>query len=440
MCREVNVPVKKFLAATREPYRFAYIDKIKKTMKKNFHEITKSIYMGYSNGQLETSSGTGQGERGEPGLPVIGFNLTDDGNFDLYSKRLTDVADPVHDQDAATKKYLDDHISRKVASKAYVDSENSKQDIAINSKAEGDQALFLDGSKVMKGNFDMDTYKIVHLGDGSSSGDAVNFSQLLSHTDNHRRDYQLANSFKIYRDFGDKGELTKSSLVISGHQHLDLYNVGAIEGRGSGFRGEAWSSLKMTNTLERGIYTVVFEPFSFYNNLLNNETLLQSVHGDDNFRILPFSHDLQSNSGGNTPHSKAYIQFSSDGQSGEIKFQIRYYGSSYNEAGLNLLLFSRVLRGKHDDTFDHQLFDVKESDYGGEFLFFEDLHLNNNKITNVKDPVHDGDIVNKKYFKGNAVLLNGNNLMISNIDMSGRRIYNLPNPIGANQPATKKIC
>ena len=83
--------------------------------------------MGYSNGQLETSSGTGQGERGEPGLPGIGFNLTDDGNFDLDSKRLTDVADPVDDGDAATKKYVDD--------------ENARQDIAINSKAEGDRVL-----------------------------------------------------------------------------------------------------------------------------------------------------------------------------------------------------------------------------------------------------------------------------------------------------------
>ena len=69
-------------------------------------KISKSIYMGYSNGQLETSSGIGQGEKGEPGLPEIGFNLTDDGNFDLDSKRLTDVADPVHDQDAATKNIL----------------------------------------------------------------------------------------------------------------------------------------------------------------------------------------------------------------------------------------------------------------------------------------------------------------------------------------------
>ena len=38
MCGEVNVSKKNFLAATREPYSFAYIDKIKKTMKKNFNE------------------------------------------------------------------------------------------------------------------------------------------------------------------------------------------------------------------------------------------------------------------------------------------------------------------------------------------------------------------------------------------------------------------
>ena len=191
--------------------------------------------MGYSNGQLETSSETGRGERGEPGLPGIGFNLTDDGNFDLDSKRLTDVADPVHDQDAATKKYVDDHISSGAASKKYVDDENAKQDIAINSKAEGDQVLMLNGSSVMKSNLDMDTYKIVHLSDGSSPGDAFNFSQLLSHTDNHRRDYRLAPSFKIYKDFQDNAQLTESSAQIKDHRHLHLYDVGAIQGRYSGF-------------------------------------------------------------------------------------------------------------------------------------------------------------------------------------------------------------
>ena len=155
--------------------------------------------MGYSNGQLETSSGTGRGERGDPGLPGIGFNLTDDGNFDLDSKRLTDVADPVDDGDAATKKYVDDHIHSGAVSKKYVDDENARQDIAIKSKAERDEVLLLDGSKSMMGNLQMGKKKITDLGDGSDDRDAVNFSQLLSHTDNHQVNYHLQPSFTFTR-------------------------------------------------------------------------------------------------------------------------------------------------------------------------------------------------------------------------------------------------
>ena len=239
--------------------------------------------------------------------------------------------------------------------------------------------------------------------------------------------------------------------MISGHQHLDLYSVGVIGGRDTGFRGEAWSSLKMTNTLRRGIYTVVFETFSFaiYGPIgpsntnkvvLNDETLLYSVHGDAHFQIITFSHDWESDSGGNTSHSKAYIQFSSDGQPGEIKFQIRYYGRSYNHVSLDLLFYSRVLRGKHTNNFDHQLFDVKESEYDDEFLFFEDLHLNNNKITNLGSPQKDGDAITKKYFERNAVLSQrrvGNTLR-GDLDMDGNSIFDLPIPTGPSQPATKE--
>ena len=402
--------------------------------------------MGYSNGQLETSSGTGQGERGEPGLPGIGFNLTDDGNFDLDSKRLTDVADPVDDGDAATKKYVDDHISSDAASKKYVDDENARQDIAINSKAEGDRVLLLDGSKSMMGHLQMGSKKITDLDDGISDGDAVNYSQLISHTTDHKRDYQLASSFKFYRDFGDKGALTKSRRQISGHLHLDLYDVGGIEGRDTGFGGEAWSSLRMTNTLGRGIYTVVFETFSFgplsgssgaSTVILNDETLLCSVHGDAHFQIITFSHDWESGSGGNTPHSKAYIQFSSDGQPGEIKFQIRYYGRSYNNLSLDLLFYSRVLRGKHTNTFDHQLFDVKETESGNAFLFFEDIKMNDNQIFGLPQPTGPQQPATKKYVDDNALLLSGGN-MTGNIVMQGNRIYSLPIPTGLQQPATKE--
>jgi len=63
--------------------------------------------MGFSNGQVQSQSEDGKGEKGDPGLPSIGFNLTDDGNFDLESKRLTDVAEPMDKTDAATRNYGD---------------------------------------------------------------------------------------------------------------------------------------------------------------------------------------------------------------------------------------------------------------------------------------------------------------------------------------------
>ena len=268
-------------------------------------KISKSIYIGYSNGQLETSSGTGRSERGEPGLPRIGFSLTDDGNFDLDSKRLTDVADPVDDQDAATKKYLDDHA----ASKAYVDSENTTQNIAINSKAEKNSVLMLDGTKSMMGNVQMGRKRIRGLADGSDDGDAVNYSQLLSHTRDYVTHYQLVGSFRFYH--GSKEITQKRIIYINGHKgHKRNYEISGADHTDDGFGGEAWFDLKMTNNLPSGTYTVVFEifPIILDNNILNhqnNEVLLQSVHGDQIFQMITFSHDWQSNSGGNTPHSKA---------------------------------------------------------------------------------------------------------------------------------------
>ena len=66
--------------------------------------------MGYSNGILESDEKGGSGERGEQGLPGIGFKLTDDGNFDIDGKRLTDVSQPIDSGDATTKAYVDGEI------------------------------------------------------------------------------------------------------------------------------------------------------------------------------------------------------------------------------------------------------------------------------------------------------------------------------------------
>ena len=50
--------------------------------------------MSYSNGILSSPSAKGQpGPPGKPGVPGVGYKLTADGNFDIDTKRLTNVAE-----------------------------------------------------------------------------------------------------------------------------------------------------------------------------------------------------------------------------------------------------------------------------------------------------------------------------------------------------------
>ena len=150
--------------------------------------------------------------------------------------------------------------------------------------------------------------KITDLANGTADDHAVNLAQLKSYTDSHQNNYHLQPSFTFYRNFGNQKKVPQSNHIkpFSNHHHHGL-NWVKKEGSDSGFNGQAWVSLKTTNNLPVGIYTAVFELFSGLiftpTNItqLNNETLLQQVHGDANFKIITFSHDYQ------TTHSKAYI-------------------------------------------------------------------------------------------------------------------------------------
>ena len=357
--------------------------------------------MGFSNGQLEKLA-SGKGEKGDPGLPGIGFSLTDDGNFDIDSKRLTEVAAPIDKNDAATKEYIDSHISSGSVTKKYVDDGNTRQDIAINSKAEKTDVLLRDGTQSMLDNLDLNNHNIINLEDASENNEAVTFSQLKSHTDHIQNHYHLQPNMRFFKNFGDNAELSISNTAPNfkpkdhffyQHVHYNLYLV-EKEGFDNGFGGQAWTSLKMTNDgLKAGIYTVVFEIFirsAVSPPILSDETLITQVHGDDNYKVITFSHDY------NGKYTKAFIQFSSNGQPGEITFQIRYYGSRFRNF-LLFLFYSRVIAGKQNTHFNHNLLSVKSTDYSGTILYFEPINMNSQKIVNLSDPTDNKDAANKEY-------------------------------------------
>ena len=149
----------------------------------------------------------------------------------------------------------------------------------------------------------------------------IHFSQLLSHSDYQQANFHLKPSFTFFKHFRDESQLQTSNIVINNRNHLNLLSV-EKESQNS---GQAWASIKMTNNLPAGVYTVLFELFSYYNGILNDETLITHVYGDSNYKtIVTFTHDYR------TSLNKAVIQFTSNGQPGEITFGKRYYGSSYS--------------------------------------------------------------------------------------------------------------
>ena len=379
--------------------------------------------MGFSNGQLETLA-TGKGEKGDPGLPGIGFNLTDDGDFDIDSKRLTEVADPIDKNDAATKEYVDNNLSA-----AY---------------------LKRDGTTSMTGHLNMNNHKISDLEDATNDNDAVPLKQLKEMTTDHRTNYHLQPSFTFYKDFGDKAECTKGSIPIPGHtDHFELLEA-SREGAQSGY---AYSTVRLVNNLEIDPnYSIVFEIFGYDGTNIvadgdSDRLLFTNVTGNAN--IIDFSHDWFSN------YAKAYIIFNSSKRDVNIRLQFRYYGSS--NSNFKFLFFSRCVKGIQRTSFDHRLFNVKSTDFSGTILNFEPINMNNEKIINIGNPTGPKDATTKEYVddedakqdiaindlssrksdRSEVLLLNGSQNMTGNLSMNGNGIFSLPIPTGPQQPVTK---
>ena len=289
--------------------------------------------MSYSNGLLSSSS-TMSPQQGLRGIPGVGFKLTDDGNYNIDGKRLTNVGEPTGDNDATTKAYFESENSKK-ADKTYVDSEISK--VKVHSSP----------------------------------------------------NYHLQQSFTFYKDYGDKAELTKSNISITNHtNHLDLLEI-SRQGVQDSF---AYSNVKLTNNIDLGTYSILFEIFGYNGSNIvtdgdSDRLLFYNVEGDA--RISDFSHDWFSN------YAKSYIIFNNSKKDVSITLQFRYYGSS--NSNFKFLFFSRCVKGVQKTGFDHSLFNVPDVQDNHKILYFENLNLNGNLIDGLGDPVHLDSATNKKY-------------------------------------------
>ena len=323
--------------------------------------------MGYSNGQLETLE-TGKGEKGDPGLPGIGFNLTDDGNFDIDNKRLTEVADPTSKNDAATKEYVDDNIST--------------LDLTPYLKR--------DGSIAMTGDLNMNNHKIRDLEDASNDNEAVSLKQLKEMTDHTPANYHLRPSFTFYKDFGDKAKLTKSNVSIPRHtDHLEQ-----LEAPREGVKdGYAFSSVYLKNNLQVGdTYTILFEIFGYNDNNLvsdgqDDRLLFLDVYGDVN--ITDFSHEWFDK------YAKAHLKFTNSKSDVTIRLRFRYYGSS--NSNFKFLFYSRCIRGIQKTKFTHKIFDINSAAFAGTTIYFFPINMNGERIINLAEATGPKGATTKRY-------------------------------------------
>ena len=254
------------------------------------------------------------------------------------------------------------------------------------------------------GNYDIDGKRLTNLAESVDDNDAVSLKVLKEHTQVSQNNYHLQPSFKIYKDFGDKSQLTIGSPPNTSSNHFfnihkahhDPYIVDK-EADDTGFGGEAWSSMKLKgNQLESGSYTVIFEIFVIgpSGGFLVDDTIIYHVYGDSHYSINTFNSNKI-----NGQYTRSMIQFTTDGGAvadDGIKFQIKYFGSQYNK-NIKFLFYSRVIKGSQSTSFNHSIFNVSDVQDNHTILYFENLNLNGNLINGLGNPVDNNDAANKTY-------------------------------------------
>ena len=167
---------------------------------------------------------------------------------------------------------------------------------------------------------------------------------------------------------------------------------------------------------------------------LVDDTIIYHVYGDSHYSITTFNSNKI-----NGQYTRSMIQFTTDGGAGAddgIKFQIKYFGSQYNN-NIKFLFYSRVIKGSQSTSFDHAIFNVSDVQDNHTILYFKNLNLNGNLINGLSDPVDNNDATNKIYVDAeiarlpkpdtDVLKLDGSKAMTGNLDTDGHNILSVKN-------------
>ena len=433
--------------------------------------------MGISNDNIHNphtvNPGATFGQRGPPGP---GFKLTSDGNYDIDNKKLTNVATPTTNADAATKKYIDDHIGN-VHQTGYFKK---------------------DGSVAMTGDLNVGGHKITNVATPTTQTGATTKKYVDDGLNSKVAQSQVmtndAEAGKLVKYLPDKGIITpklyvpdqyNDSVILEAEEqdyddvHLKIPNLKNYDGR----EGRRKSSIvvdSLDNTLTGKIIlpsgNLVIKDGN--NQIVINRADINKIYGSqsgvngiisEKVALYTSSGEILANTFG-IKVGKNVIFLRSRNQSGWRSLMIPSLSS---DATLILDQTNQTING--DKTFVRAITMTQEGSANnhlvtkgyvddeiakipsgsgsgnvntsnflkndGSVAMTGDLNMNEQRVKNTLDPTDEQDTVNKRYLESQLndyLKRNGQNTMTFDLNMNSYKIVNLKDPDNDGDATNKK--
>ena len=418
--------------------------------------------MGISNDNIHNphtvNPGATYGQRGPPGP---GFKLTSDGNYDIDNKKLSNVATPTTNADAATKKYIDDHVTN-VHQTGY---------------------LKKGGSVAMTGDLNVGGHKITNLATPTTQTGATTKKYVYDGLNSKVAQSQVmagdAEAGKLVKYLPDKGIITpklyvpdqyNDSVILEAEEqdyddiHLKIPNLKNYDGR----EGRRKSSI-VVDSLDNTLTGTITAPSGGIkikdgnNQVVINRADIEKLYGArggndgiNNNKCVLYSSDgsVYANNYA-TKVGNNVIFLRSRNQSG---WRSLYIPSLSSDATLILdqtnqtidgdKTFSKAITMSQEGSANNHLVtkgyvddeiakipsgsgNVNTSNFlkkDGSVAMTGNLNMNEQRVKNTLDPTDEQDTVNKRYLESQLtdyLKRNGQNTMTFNLNMNRYKIVNL---------------